>query len=64
MPFMKNPLLTAVVCFLLAGALFFAMSSKEYAAGFALAGMFFALTAGKKILMRNRKNPPSSDAPD
>lgn len=55
---MKNPHLAATVCFALAVALYFYMPSIEYAAGFALLGMFFELSAWKKFLMRNRKNPP------
>lgn len=55
---MKNPHLTATVCFALAVALYFYMPSIEYAAGFALLGMFFELSAWKKFLMRNRKNAP------
>ncbi|ATQ74340.1 hypothetical protein CR152_07320 [Massilia violaceinigra] len=61
---MKNPHFTATVCFALAAVLFFAMPSKEYAAGFALLGMFFELSAWKKFLTRDRKNPPPPAAPD
>lgn len=55
---MKNPHLTATVCFALALALYFYMASKEYAAGFALLGMFFELSAWKRFLTKDRKNPP------
>ncbi len=61
---MKNPHLTAVVCFALAAALFFYMPSKEYAAGFALLGMFFELSAWKKFLTRDKKDIPPPTAPE
>lgn len=40
---MKNHHLAAALCVALAAALYFAMPSKEYSAGFALLGMFFAM---------------------
>lgn len=43
----KHPHLTALMCFLLAGLLYFALPSTEYGAAFLLLGVFFALLALK-----------------
>ena len=52
---MKNLPLTAAVCLALAGALYFALPSKEYAAGFALLCMFFAAGAWTNLSGRHQK---------
>lgn len=61
---MKNPHLTATVCFALALALYFYMPSIEYAAGFALLGMFFELSAWKRFFGRKRKDSVLPEAND
>lgn len=55
---MKNPYLTGLACAALAAILYVAMASTEYAAGFALLGVFFALAGVKRV-----STPPPAQAP-
>ncbi len=48
----KRPHLTALICFIVAGVLYYALPSVEYAAGFLLLGVFFELAGWKAMLSR------------
>lgn len=50
----KRPHLTALICFILAGLLYYALPSVEYAAAFLLLGLFFEVIGWKAML--NRKS--------
>lgn len=52
---MKRPHLTALLCFIVAGLMYWAMASWEYAFGFALLGGLFELMAWKALFKRSAK---------
>ncbi len=51
----KHPHLTALICFIMAGLLYFALPSKEYGGAFLLLGLFFELVGWKAVLSRKQK---------
>ncbi len=52
---MKRPHLTALLCFILAGLMYWALASCEYAFSFVLLGGFFELMAWKAPFKRGDK---------
>ena len=51
----KRPHLTALLCFIIAGLLYFALPSKEYGIAFLLLGLLFDLIGWKAMLSRKPK---------